>query len=434
MNFFEKNCYLQALVLVLTHPYDSLMTSYAATLGHQPAISISELAAKIEGFASPVVVLQSAVIFESPAELSAKELSMLGGTVTLAKKLSASVAHTGEIPALLAKEMTGLKGKVTFSLRCTGMAPRDIHGLYRACKEQLKKAGIASRYVGTERIPAAAILLKDSHLLDGKGGCELMVIKQKESLWVGRTLAAQDIEAYVKRDMKKPVRDTTVGLLPPKLAQVLLNLGEWMVAQEAASKKDSPKKEVTTVLDPFCGTGVIPMECLLRGDDVIATDVSLKAVNGCTKNLEWTRKEYDIPKKDVKSKVEKHDATKAFEFAAKEMPSVIVTEGTLGRPLTDRPNQKEMASLKSEAEKLTIAFLKNVRESLPGVPVVMTWPVWYGKNAQLKLEKIRTELPKLGFTIVVPPGLRPVDTPDGTLVYRRADQFVGREIVLLRQK
>lgn len=401
------------------------MASYAASLGHQPAISIAELAATVPGFASPEISSKTAVIFESSAELTEKDFSMLGGTVTLAKSLGKAVQNTGEIPSLLAKELSGLKGKVTFSLRCTGMSPQDIHGLYKACKTHLKKSNIASRYVGTERIPAAAILLRDAHLLDGKNGCELMVIKRKEDVWVGRTFAAQDIEAYVKRDMKKPVRDTTVGLLPPKLAQILLNFGQWMV--------DEAKRDSMIVFDPFCGTGVIPIECLLRGENILASDVSLKAVNGCTKNLEWTRKEYAIPKKNVTSKVFKHDAVKDFEFSAKEMPTVIVTEGTLGRPLTDRPNQKEMATLKSEAEKLTAAFLANVKKTLPGVPVVMTWPVWYGKNAQLQLDKIREQLPKLGFTIVVPPGTRSSDTPGGTLLYRRADQFVGREIVLLRQ-
>lgn len=403
------------------------MTSYAATLGHQPTISIAELAATIPGFKNPQVAVQSAIIFESPEELSAKDLNMLGGTVTLAKEVKVTKDFS-EIPLLLAKELSGLKGKVTFSLRCAGMNPYEVHNLYRDCKNHLKKAGVPSRYVGTDRAPAAAILLRDAHLLDGKEGLELMVIKRKEGTWIGRTFAAQDIEAYVKRDMKKPVRDTTVGLLPPKLAQILLNLGNWM------AEKEGKVKDPMIVLDPFCGTGVIPLECLLRGECILASDVSLKAVNGCTKNLDWARKEFGIPKKEVWSKVWKQDATKGFDLTDKEKPAVIVTEGTLGQPLTSRPTQKDMTSHKSEAEKLTAAFLQNVAKNLPGVPVVMTWPVWYGTKTQLKLEKIREQLDKLGFELVTPPGVRESDAPNKSLMYRRADQFVGREIVMLRQK
>ncbi len=40
------------------------------------------------------------------------------------------------------------------------------------------------------------------------------------------------------------------------------------------------------VFDPFCGTGVIPLEAILRGCNVLASDISLKAVNGTTKNIE----------------------------------------------------------------------------------------------------------------------------------------------------
>jgi hypothetical protein len=50
------------------------------------------------------------------------------------------------------------------------------------------------------------------------------------------------VNAYAKRDMGKPVRDTGVGLLPPKLAQILLNFGSWLVHGQfdGESHEESP--------------------------------------------------------------------------------------------------------------------------------------------------------------------------------------------------
>jgi tRNA G10 N-methylase Trm11 len=59
------------------------------------------------------------------------------------------------------------------------------------------------------------------------------------------TIACQDIDAYTKRDTSKS-RDMVVGMMPPKLAQIMINL-----ATEG-------RKEI--IYDPFCGLGTILIE------------------------------------------------------------------------------------------------------------------------------------------------------------------------------
>ncbi len=230
--------------------------------------------------------------------------------------------------------------------------------------------------------------------------------------------------------MEKPVRDTRVGLLPPKLAQILLNFGEWI-----ARETDPKIKKTLVVFDPFCGTGVIPMEALLRKWPVYASDNSLKAVNGCEKNLDWIRKEYEIFKKDTASVVWKQDATKAFTLSdskGSSLPNMIVTETTLGPGLTDRPTAKDAAKMKTECEDIEIGFLENAAKTLPGIPIVATFPVWYLKSGPLFLEKTWKKLESIGYTAVLPPGIKS-DAPDRkSIVYRRPDQTVGREIVILK--
>jgi len=409
------------------------MPTYIAFLGHQPHISLAELAAAVPQCSLKEVIEKQYALFESPVELKTEFIDTLGGTIMIAREVEAN-ATVKDVPRLLVKEMQGSRGKFTFGLRCVGVDIKHVKTLYRVCKDALKAKGRSCRYVGNERKPALPVVLHTSHMFDPKKGCELFLLQRKDTVWVGRTIGAQNVDAYTKRDTKKPVRDTYIGLLPPKLAQVMLNFGFWMTKtgneQEDEKQPKRMRKQSLTVLDPFCGTGVIPIECLLRGWNILAADVSVKAVNGCTKNLEWVRKEYKILKKDVDSTVWKQDATKPFEL--KETPNVIVTETTLGTPLTKRPTQKEMSKLRTENEKIQEAFLKNVAQTLPGVPVVCTWPAWYGNREQLFLEKIWTKLADIGFEPVLPPGITPVTPDRPSLLYRRPDQFVAREIVLLK--
>lgn len=416
------------------------MPEYCAFLGHQPHISIAELSAAIPGFSLITTVDGDVAIFSSTEKVHPGDFSFLGGSISLAEEAGGEGTTTSDIPQILLRELQNVRGKVTFGLRTRGIPRPMIREMYRRYKDTLKKAGRPSRYVGNERKPAPAALLKDAGMLSGKHGCELTVIQLPDRLWVGRTIAAQDVDAYTLRDMKKPVRDTTVGLLPPKLAQVMLNLGLWLhrqtVPQATKTHNAQPRKAAgatLTVLDPFCGTGVIPVECLVRGWNVLASDCSLKAVNGCTKNIEWARKTFKILKKDVSSKVWKQDATKPFSLQHK--PDMIVTETSLGPPLTKAPSQRNVRQLVKDAEELEEAFLRNIAQSLPGIPVVCMWPFWRLRGGELaRLEQIWDKLHAIGYIPMLPPGVPPSGRNKLSLLYRRHEQMVGRELLLLQPR
>jgi tRNA G10 N-methylase Trm11 len=210
------------------------------------------------------------------------------------------------------------------------------------------------------------------------------------------------------------------------------------MAREALSEEEKKKnsarkrkkKEVYTVLDPFCGTGVILIECLLRGWNVEASDNATKAVNGSKKNLDWIRKERKILKKDVSDSVSKHDATKPFSL--KTLPDIVVTETSLGPNLSKKPTKTDVKKMVKESEKLQEAFLQNATATLPGVPLVCTWPFWRLGNENVRLEKIWSALEKAGYEAVLPDETEVEDADRPSLLYQRKDQFVGREIVLLR--
>lgn len=425
------------------------MPSYAAFLGHQPRISVAELAATISDFRLTRMLPNHICLFQTERDLTQADLTLWGGIYLVARQITEGSVSLDDVPKMLATELSTVRGKVTFGFRAEGVPRGTVRDLYRTCKDAFKKQGRSSRYVGNERIPAAAALLRDTGMVSGKHGAELVLLGADEDfLWIGKTVAAQDPTGYTKRDMEKPVRDTRAGLLPPKLAQILLNFGVWVSGNSRKTeegKKDgkktkTPKAPVPVILDPFCGTGVIPMEAILRGLPVIASDAAIKAVTGCEKNLDWLRKIYDIKKSDVPTAASKHNALQPFSFAdfrdpiLKAGPAVIVTESHLGPALSDRPNAKDAAKLRTENEALQIAFLKNVAATLPGVPVVVTWPVWYLKTGPLFLEKVWKALSDLGFNPMLPPHCEPEVPGHFSLLYRRPEQIVGREIVILKPR
>src|SRR5438132_1608433 len=109
----------------------------------------------------------------------------------------------------------------------------------------------------------AAVLDVDPCLLafDRLGGavkfCKLLTI-------LAQTVKVQDIAAYAQRDQARPKRYAKVGMLPPKLAQIIINLAVGRLPDnQLASICDIPAGEQIprphlelTLLDPFCGTGV----------------------------------------------------------------------------------------------------------------------------------------------------------------------------------
>lgn len=405
------------------------MPVYCAFLGHQPHISLAELCVLLPDLKVGKQWNQQIITFETSEKLDSDWLRLVGGTVLIAKELD-SFPSGGKrnletlaqhVQPLLLKELKGIKRKATFSLRAFSIPRNEVRSLYRLCKQYLKAKGIPSRYIGNERNAAkpGTLLLRG---IPGPGTCELVILydETKRTTWVGATCAVQDIEAYTERDMGKPFRDTRTGLLPPKLAQILLNFG-------LLARRESWEK--MTIWDPFCGSGVIAMEALLRRAHVLASDKSERAVKGCTENLRWLRDRLKTPKA-VTSAVWKQNALKAPELP--KVPTLIVTETSLGPPLKQAPTKKEVSSLIREAEELEIAFFTNLSSVLPEVPIVCTFPVYLTRDGERHfLPKALEKIQKLGYRLTFPGNKLIRFTDRSTLLYLRPDQFVGREIVCL---
>ncbi|MDP3057786.1 MAG: DNA methyltransferase [bacterium] len=267
-----------------------------------------------------------------------------------------------------------------------------------------------------------------------KKGGEIAVLVDKEKTYWGKTLAIQDFRFYGLRDFGRPARSMKVGMMPPKLAQVMINLAEV------------PKDD--KILDPFCGTGVVLQEAMLMGHSVIGTDSNSATIALAKQNLEWLIE--TMKRKDPKSAISKEmyqlfqaDARLIAKPIQANSISAIVTEGTLG-PKYGRilPSDKQMQDNFKNLEKLYLDVFAQFKTILKkDGRVVISFPVYIIKGTRQEFIPFLDKLVQLGYNIKRPikaDELKGIPllalSKNGTIVYSRPDQNVGREIVIFTKK
>jgi tRNA G10 N-methylase Trm11 len=261
-----------------------------------------------------------------------------------------------------------------------------------------------------------------------KGG-EICILAAKEKIYTAKTLSVQDFEDYGRRDYQRPVRDEKQGIIPPKVAQIMLNL--------------SGAKSGQAVLDPFCGIGTLVQEGLLLGFRMLGSDINKFAIKGSQQNLEWFRNRYKIA--PGKYSLETADASsglaKLILDSGQEI-SAIVTESTLGPVYSEFPTpqeiEKNFADLLALYKKVFAEFAKFLK---PKSRVVMCIPAYRrGRDNYICFPSLDWAL-DLGYNIkdlvphLVAKRLKFLQlTERKTAIYDRKDQVVAREIVIFEKQ
>jgi tRNA (guanine10-N2)-dimethyltransferase len=382
-------------------------------LGRQPILGLAELESKygvekLEAFSDNIAI--------SSDEVSARDLDYVGGTIKIAEsifqspKLSWPEIEKDIIKNIVPRLIELPDGKIDFGISCYGLNvnPRQIMGFCLAIKKLVKASGRSIRVVPnqTPELSSAQVIHNKLH---HPTGFELLICVSKNSVLLGRTVAIQDIEAYAKRDQTRPKRDAKVGMLPPKLAQIMINL-----ANPAPS---------SIILDPFCGTGVILQEALIAGHEVVGTDLNPKMVDYSRTNLNWLEDQYG---KLPNWQVEVGDATK-YRWPAEI--ATVVSETYLGNPLFKLPSNYELKQEASEIGNLIRNFLVNLASQLkPGTRICIAVPAWYLGDSYFQLP-ILDLLEEIGYNHM---SFKTVDT--NALIYHRPAQIVARQLLVLIRK
>ena len=238
---------------------------YIAILGRQPEFGLAEL--------ESVVGAEGLRPFGTAAALVSEELDIdrLGGAVKLGV-----VAYNGPATSLdrLPVDATSLplaaSGKTSFALSVYGGGSRITRRAVEAAGLTLKKAlrerGSVRLIVPQDGTEVSAAALKGSRVIED--GFELLVVFDRDRMVIALTYGVQDIDWYSRRDYDRPARSAVVGMLPPKLAQILLNT-----------------TKASTVVDPFCGTGVVLQEALLVGRSAVGSDLSPEMVEAACEKI-----------------------------------------------------------------------------------------------------------------------------------------------------
>lgn len=389
-------------------------------LGRQPALGIAELESLFG--AEHVRPLGGHALLDIPAEDI--NFKILGGTIKTARIL-AKVGSTdwSRLSEYLVKNVPEHmkyqpEGKFTFGLSVYGfkVTVKQIERTALEVKKAIRGVGKSARVVPNKTLSLNSAQVLHNQLTQ-RGAWELIYIKDGSQTLLAQTLFVQDIEAYGARDQARPARDARVGMLPPKLAQIIVNLAAGPIRQS------SDGLSRIRLLDPFCGTGVILQEALLMGYSVMGTDIDSRMVDYSKKNIRWLFEKY--PALDGGVDIEPADAT-TYKWPGF---STVASEVFLGRPLAKLPDEADLKQIISDANTITKKFLQNLGPQLrTGQTICIAVPAWRKLNRSFIKLPLIDHLTDMGYNYW---DLKHVRREE--LVYYREDQVVARRLLRLKK-
>ncbi len=408
-----------------------------AILGRQKSLGLAELES-LYGAEHVRSLGDNAAVLDIPA--TEMDFRRLGGAVKLAQVLA-------ELPTTNWPDMVKFlgdkipehiqympEGTFTLGVSVYGIVVKleTLNRNLLGIKKIIKAAGKSTRIV-----PNKSLGLNSAQVLHNKlttkGGWELIYIRDGEHTLLAQTLFIQDIEAYAARDQARPKRDARVGMLPPKLAQIMVNLASGKVGSPVTSHQSTVTGQTTgdrplvtnkplVLLDPFCGTGVILQEALLMGYTVYGTDAEPRMIDYTKANLDWL--DLRGASKEGRIELEVGDATK-HQWAPP--PNLVASETYLGRPFTSPPRPEILTQNISDCNVIIKKFLSNIHSQLEsGTRLCLAVPAWQVQPGVFKHLPLIDQVGNLGYN-----RLSFVHVKDQDLIYYRPDQIVGRELIIL---
>ncbi len=385
---------------------------FIAILGRQPNISTAELSAVFGADAVRRVSYNAATI-----QTSAMDINQLGGVlkcgeiighVPVEKNDKSSLSVVSKFIAKTYHEkFRNSDKKITFGISVYDLkvAPRDVQRIGLILKNVLKKDGVSLRLIPNSNAALSTATSHNNKLGLSPHKIEVLVVRTRQGeLLIAESRGAQNITAYARRDRDRPRRDAFVGMLPPKLAQIMVNL--------ATGGKPG------TLLDPFCGTGTVLQEALLKDCTVYGSDLNPKMIDYTSENLRWL------------TKAHRHNGTikgirtgDATSFSWPEAPdlTVVVCETYLGQPFSAPPKPEKLKEVISNCNHITSGFLKNIHSQVqPNTTFCIAIPAWRDNDGCLTHLPLIRQLNNLGYHLEGSP-----------LIYCRPDQIVAREILIL---
>lgn len=389
---------------------------YITILGRQAGLSMAELERRFGADNTRWFSSQSATV-----RTNTLSIEQLGGTLKAGKVVldipRGDWRHVSEeIVRNYSHEWSNHEGKITLGISVYGFDahPREVQKIGLIIKKNLKKSGTSLRLVPNSEPALNTATSHHNKLGLSANKVELLIVRgQSGRCIVAESTGAQNITALARRDQARPKRDAFVGMLPPKLALLMVNL--------AAGATPHTSDSQVRLLDPFCGTGVVLQEAALLGFSTYGTDLSEKMIRYTRDNLNWLEETHR-----VRSGWHLHEGD-AMTTTWQQPIDLIVSETYLGQPFSAPPSPKKLEEVRGNVNHITTAFLKNLRAQItPGTPLCLAVPAWRDKEGKIAHLPFIRSLRDLGYTQV-----ELTNVKHDELIYYREDQVVARELLLL---
>jgi len=400
------------------------MHQYFFILGREPQLSVTEIwrwfscqPVRVEHLALTKTYL--IVNTETALDLTLLQ-EQLGGMVKSGEVFAVTDNAEDKIADVILKKLVFNSGRLYFGFSWYGRAPAWFKGLGLKFKRQLKDKGRV-RFVVSREATLSSVTVQKNHLLPPQG-YEIVFLPDNNKVYLGQTITVQPFADFSERDYGRPGRDAKVGMLPPKLARLMINL--------AGGDK------INSLLDPFCGTGTVIQEAALSGvKKLVGSDINSQQIKHAATNWRW------LKTKRGQVVTEASWLTSPVEELPKKLANqkfdAIVCEPDLGPPLTGSETESKITSLSEDLKLKYQAWLYVLSQLLlPDGVMVMIWPAFI-KGGQIKTLALDEALARaaLKFSNIIP-NFVPADwlSKRGTLMYYRPGQKVAREIVVLEKK
>lgn len=305
--------------------------------------------------------------------------------------------------------------KVVFGisvLNDTDIERKSIEKLSNDIKRSFREMGVSSRFVVPKGKELNEAQIRNNMILEE--GFEFCIFDTKAGQLYGRTFGIQDVEAFVKRDLDKPVSDYSMGVLPQKLARIMCNL---------TGRRDG------ILWDPFCGSGTVLMEAAVLGFDILGSDIDEKAIFNSDKNIQWLRDEglitgirYNLFSLDIKN-VER----KVVKDLKRTNINAVVCEPFMGPPqkkiLTDSKASLLLKDVESLYKHLFMILDQVVNSGFTAVIVIPSYRAMSGEkglNVSQVIDK-KWEVVNRKYT-------------KGDLKWKRNNSIITRNIFILSKR
>jgi tRNA G10 N-methylase Trm11 len=384
-------------------------------MGRMPGLGRAELES-LYGAVHLAAAGEHAVLSDVPS--SQIDFARLGGSVKLADVVTVVKNHDWRtVQSELSRQAVKLaqdlaEGKVQLGVSVYGLSvgTRPLLAAGLEIKKALRSHGYSVRLTPNQEPALSSAQVLHNHLT-GERGIELLAVRHGQQTVIARTTHVQDIPGYAARDQNRPKRDARVGMLPPKLAQTIVNLATGPL----------PAAHENIVLDPFCGTGVVLQEAGLMGYGMYGTDLEPRMVDYTRANLAWLAERARVPQ----PLLEIGDAT-THPWQTGRV-TVIACETYLGRPLSNWPRPETLREIIGTCNVIIEKFLDNISAQIaPGTRLCLAVPAWRAPDGRIHHLPLLDHLEKMGYN-----RMSFEHASEEQLVYFRPDQLVAREMLVI---